>query len=133
MTRKEVRVFKPGALRFGLDKNAELGRLHVTAQMQPGVSGGAPVVGDGRLIGIAVGGGEGRIEAIPLMQVQTLMEGLNATGAANLQAKLGVAFKGCAGASDTVKRRRRGQRANPFVIETLAMQCLASRNLRQHL
>ena len=67
VVRKEVRVFKPGALRFGPDKSAALGRLHVTAQMQPGVSGGALIDGDGKLIGIAVGGGEGRNEAIPLM------------------------------------------------------------------
>ena len=133
VARKEVRVFKPGALRFGPDKSAALGRLHVTAQMQPGVSGGALIDGDGKLIGIAVGGGEGRNEAIPLMQVQTLMEGLNATGAADLQAKLGAAFEGCAGAIDAAKRRRRGQRADPVVIETLATQCLASRNPGQHL
>ncbi|MEM9358833.1 MAG: trypsin-like peptidase domain-containing protein [Pseudomonadota bacterium] len=133
VARKEVRVFKPGPLRSRPAQGAELGRLHVAAQMQPGVSGGALVNENGTLVGVAVGGGEGRNEAVPLAQVRALMEGLNATGAAQLQSQLGVSFEECAGAIDVAKRRRRGQRYDPQVIETLKSQCLVSRNPGQHL
>ncbi|MDJ0821277.1 MAG: trypsin-like peptidase domain-containing protein [Paracoccaceae bacterium] len=75
LARQEVRVFDPGALIAGPVPEAELGRLHVTAQMQPGVSGGALVDADGELVGIAVGGGDGRFEAIPLADIRALLEG----------------------------------------------------------
>ncbi|MEM8976588.1 MAG: trypsin-like peptidase domain-containing protein [Pseudomonadota bacterium] len=133
VARKEVRVFKPGPLRSGPARGAELGRLHVGAQMQPGVSGGALVNANGGLAGIAVGGGEGRNEAVPLAQVRMLMEGLNGAGATQLQSQLGVAFEECAGAIDRSKRRRRGQRPDPEVIEKLKSQCLVSQNPGQHL
>lgn len=131
--RKLVRVFKPGRLRSGAAKGAELGRLHVTAQMQPGVSGGALVTQEGQFVGIAVGGGEGRNEAVPLKQVAALLEGLNGNGADELQAKLGRSFEACAGALDSAKRRRRGQRPDPDVISKMKTACLLSRNPGQHL
>ena len=133
VARKLIRVFKPGRLRSSPADGAALGRLHVTAQMQPGVSGGALVAEDGTLVGIAVGGGEGRNEAVPLEQVRNLLEGLNASGAVQLQLRLGVAFESCAGAIDTAQRRRRGQRADADVVSKLKTSCLESRNPGQHL
>ncbi|MYK32046.1 MAG: trypsin-like serine protease [Boseongicola sp. SB0670_bin_30] len=94
--RREVRVLDPGTLIAGPAENAELGRIHVTARMQPGFSGGALVDEGGTLVGIAVGGGEGRYEAIPLAQVIRLLEGRNSDAASELTEWLGQAFANCA-------------------------------------
>ena len=68
-----MRVFEPGGLIARPAEGADLGRLHVRSRMQPGVSGGALVDELGRLVGIAVGGGEGRFEAMPLEAVRSLL------------------------------------------------------------
>ena len=94
--RREVRVLDPGTLIAGPAEGAELGRIHVTARMQPGFSGGALVDANGNLAGIAVGGGEGRYEAIPLAQVARLLDGRNSDAAAELTEWLGRAFANCA-------------------------------------
>ena len=73
LARQEVRVFDPGKLIARPAKGADLGRLHVRARMQPGVSGGALVNERGELVGIAVGGGDGRFEAMPLEAVRSLL------------------------------------------------------------
>ena len=96
VNRGEVRVFAPGAWLSGPAGQAPLGRVHVAAPMQPGVSGGALVDAEGRLVGIAVGGGEGRYEAIPLAQVQRLLALRAAPDAAEVTAMLGAAFVACA-------------------------------------
>ena len=74
LARQEVRVFDPGGLIARPAQGAELGRIHVRARMQPGVSGGALVDERGELIGIAVGGGDGRFEAMPLKAVRALLD-----------------------------------------------------------
>ncbi len=96
VNRQEVRVLAPGALIAGPAEGAELGRIHVTARMQPGFSGGALVDEGGNLVGIAVGGGEGRYEAIPLAQVARLLDGRNSDAAPELTEWLGRAFANCA-------------------------------------
>ena len=94
-SRQEIRVFAPGGLILGPAEGAELGRLHVTAVMQPGVSGGALVDDTGALAGIAVGGGEGRFEAIPAAQVAALLEGRDAENATDVTRDHGRAFAAC--------------------------------------
>ena len=73
IARQEIRVFAPGDLLAEPDPDAPLGRLHVTARMQPGVSGGALVDATGGMVAIAVGGGDGRFEAVPAAQVLHLL------------------------------------------------------------
>ncbi len=103
VSRQEVRVFAPGTLIAGPAEGAELGRIHVTARMQPGVSGGALVDGNGNLVGIAVGGGDGRYEAIPLSQVERLLDGRNGDAASALTRWLGEAFAECADRIDSAE------------------------------
>ena len=100
VSRQKVRVLEPGTLIAGPAEGAELGRIHVTARMQPGFSGGALVDENGNLVGIAVGGGEGRYEAIPLAQVAKLLDGRNSDAAPELTEWLGRAFANCAGQID---------------------------------
>ena len=94
-SRQEIRVFAPGRLILGPADGADLGRLHVSTHMQPGVSGGALVDNTGALAGIAVGGGEGRFEAIPAAQVTTLLDGRNSEGATTVTQAFGRAFAAC--------------------------------------
>ncbi|MTI42844.1 S1-C subfamily serine protease [Roseibium hamelinense] len=94
--RREVRVFPGGLQTLGPSPEALYGRLQVTSFMQPGVSGGALVGQDGRLAGIAVGGGEGRFEAIPAEDVQALLEGRQDVDADKTQQRLGQALRSCA-------------------------------------
>lgn len=100
LTRREVRVFDPGDLISAPAPDTDLGRLHVSAQMQPGVSGGALVRSDGELMGIAAGGGDGRFEAIPLADIRALLDGRSDDAAGPLTARLGKAFAECAAAID---------------------------------
>ncbi|MDJ0859874.1 MAG: trypsin-like peptidase domain-containing protein [Dinoroseobacter sp.] len=96
VARQEVRVFDPGPLLLPPAEGAPLGRVHVGARMQPGVSGGALVDANGALTGIAVGGGDGRFEAIPLRDVQVLLELQEDGDAASITSQLGEAFVRCA-------------------------------------
>lgn len=100
IARELVRVFMPGALIATPSPGAALGRVHVTARMQPGVSGGALVDATGALVGIAVGGGEGRFEAIPVAQVRRLLEGQGDDSAEVVTNALGTAYAACAGAME---------------------------------
>lgn len=122
-SRREVRVFAPGALIAPPADGAPLGRLHVTAAMRPGVSGGALVNASGRLVGVAVGGGDGRFEAIPTAQIEALLVGRGAPGAAAAQTRLGAAFAACDAALDAFSR------GDP--PEPVAAPCAAAQNLGQ--
>lgn len=133
VARKEIRVFQPGKLINAPASGAALGRLHVTSRMQPGVSGGALVDRTGRLVAIAVGGGEGRNEALPVDQVEVLLRLRNAADAETVHEKLGRAFEACAAGLDLAKRARRGQRPDPAVLDILKNDCRASENPVQHL
>ena len=96
VARKQVRVFAPGGLIARPAEGAELGRLHVRARMQPGVSGGALVNGRGELVGIAVGGGDGRYEAMPLAGIRALLALRGNASAALVTRRLGAAIADCA-------------------------------------
>ena len=99
---QKIRVFDPGDLIAGPAEGADLGRLHVRAQMQPGVSGGALVDDAGTLVGIAVGGGDGRFEAIPVQDVLELLELRQSEVAEEITQRLGAALGDCAAAIDAV-------------------------------
>ena len=130
-SRREVRVFEPGSLILPPAAEAELGRVHVTAPMQPGVSGGALVTAEGRLVGIAVGGGDGRYEAIPSSQVGQLLAGADDPTAKEAQAEIGTAYIACETALDESGRSRPGQPL-PDPLETrLVEDCVRSGNLGQ--
>ena len=75
IARRQIRVFRPGVMLLPPDPAADLGRLQVTSFMQPGVSGGALVDVNGRLVGIAAGGGQGRFEALPVRDVRAVLKG----------------------------------------------------------
>ncbi|WP_422023838.1 trypsin-like peptidase domain-containing protein [Roseibium sp.] len=100
IARKQVRVFDPGELLSPPARDGVFGRLHVTAQMQPGVSGGGLVDTAGRLVGIAVGGGDGRFEAIPLGDVTKLLDLRSDPQADQVTEELGSGFEACAALLD---------------------------------
>lgn len=95
IARKEVRVFDRGELISKPAEGAELGRVHVTSRMQPGVSGGALVDHRGELVGIAVGGGDDRFEAIPIDDVKELVELRLSDEAEEITKNLGSAYVAC--------------------------------------
>ncbi|MGI9408649.1 MAG: trypsin-like peptidase domain-containing protein [Hyphomicrobiaceae bacterium] len=133
IARKEVRVFKPGGLILGPANGAPLGRIHVAAKMQPGVSGGALVDDKGKFVGVAVGGGEGRNEALPIANVKALLDGRAKANAKAAHQRLGQALEACAAAIDSAKRAKRGRRPKPDVIAALKTDCRTSLNPGQYL
>lgn len=127
VARQEIRVFDPGELLLPPAEGAAFGRLHVTARMQPGVSGGAVLGPDGALAGIAVGGGEGRYEAIPLKDVRQLLALRDDAAAASTQAALGAAFVRCAEALDAADAAT----PEPSAVEMITESCAAANNYGQ--
>jgi len=132
VARRQVRVFAPGEVILPPATDADLGRLHITSQMQPGVSGGALVDSEGRLVGIAAGGGEGRFEALPTQDVLTLLAGRNTPEALALHGALGRALALC---SEAIEQAG----ANPAseieadLVERISETCHLSRNQGQYL
>ena len=126
--RQQVRVFDPGKTILPPANGAPFGRHHVTSRMQPGVSGGALVNAKGELAGIAVGGGEGRYEALPLPHVNQLIAGIDTDDAPSIQLKLGKAFVRCVVAVDAARETPRGQAHDAAVVETMTEYCLTSEN-----
>ena len=124
IARKQVRVFDPGGLIALPAAGADLGRLHVRARMQPGVSGGALVDGHGALVSIAVGGGEGRFEAIPLAGVRALLALRGDASAARVTRRLGRAFADCAAGMDAFRPRAADRPAR----DALRKACAAAMN-----
>ncbi len=132
VARREVRVFAPGGLILPPADEAPLGRLHVSAHMQPGVSGGALLDAQGRLVGIAVGGGEGRFEALPSGEVRELLALREAKDAASVQAALGAALSGCADALESATGQGRGPLPDQIAL-ALTETCKAGENVGQYL
>ncbi|MYE02868.1 MAG: PDZ domain-containing protein, partial [Alphaproteobacteria bacterium] len=124
VARREVRVFDPGVLIAGPAEGAHLGRLHIRSRMQPGVSGGALVDERGQLVGIAVGGGEGRFEALPLDAVRSLLALRSDANAAETTGRLGAAFADCAAGMDAFRGRETDRTDRAELVET----CAAARN-----
>lgn len=128
LARRQVRVFAPGTLLSEPAEGAPLGRLHVSAHMQPGVSGGALINGTGHLIGIAAGGGEGRFEAIPVAQVVRLLEQRNNPDASKIHGQLGSALSACVAGAEGLERLS-GEAETP--AKALAQACKTSQNAGQ--
>ena len=124
VARQEVRVFDPGGLIAPPAEGATLGRIHTFARMQPGVSGGAFVDAEGDLVGIAVGGGDGRFEAIPIAQVRRLLALRDDSEAKSVTRRLGTALSDCVGHIDGVQPRA----AEPAVLKAIAETCAAAQN-----
>ena len=124
IARQEIRVFEPGGIIAAPDQDADLGRLHVTAYMQPGVSGGALVNESGALVGINVGGGEGRFEAIPVDDVLDVLGLQDDELAADMTERLGTAIAECTGLVDAIQPRD----ATPDDLSELADTCSATMN-----
>lgn len=95
IARRRTRVFEPGERLRRPQLGDRQSRLHTAAVMRPGVSGGALVDAEGRLVGVAVGGGEGDYEALPIAAVKALLEGREDDDAEETQARLGRAFAEC--------------------------------------
>ncbi|MBA4783735.1 MAG: trypsin-like peptidase domain-containing protein [Rhizobiales bacterium] len=128
VARQQIRVFEPGTLILPPADGATYGRLHVTSRMQPGVSGGALVNERGQLAGIAVGGGEGRYEALPVIQITRLIAGTRDDNAALIQEKLGEALLACLKAVDAAREAERGKPFEPGLVASLTENCRMSEN-----
>ena len=120
IARKEVRVFDPGGLIARPAEGAALGRLHVRSRMQPGVSGGALVDQRGELVGIAVGGGDGRFEAMPLEGVRALLALRTDAAAADVTRRLGTALSDCAAGMSVIQARTADESDRDTLFETCA-------------
>lgn len=119
-----IAVFAPGAILARPPAELPLARLHHGAHTQPGNSGGALIDGDGRLVGIAVAGGDGRYEAIPVAALERLRAASGA-GQATADAAFAEAVRDC-----TLGLEALGEREVPAgaAAEALAGRCLASGN-----
>lgn len=91
---KAPRVYPPGQALFAADPDVPHGRLHHTAYSQFGNSGGALVDASGRLVGIIASGGEGRFEAVPVSELETLKQ-QSGPQYAERNAKTGTAVRIC--------------------------------------
>ncbi|MEM6495167.1 MAG: trypsin-like peptidase domain-containing protein [Pseudomonadota bacterium] len=131
IARRQIRVFRPGKLMRTAEPTAPLGRLHVSSQMQPGVSGGALIDSKGQLIGIAVGGGEGRNEALPASHVTRLLNGRQSPGSVERHRALGQSLEACATHLDKAERSRGGRNASKDTVRAIAQTCAAGNNLGQ--
>jgi S1-C subfamily serine protease len=127
IARRQIRVFQPGRMLLPPDPAADLGRLQLTSFMQPGVSGGALVDVQGRLAGIAAGGGEGRFEAVPVRDVRDLLQGRNAATAVAVQTDLGRALADCELALDAIGSEGARQAA-ATMSESLLSACRLAEN-----
>ena len=126
IAQKKVRVFPSGKLIAPPARGADLGRLHVSAHMQPGVSGGALVDETGALVGIATGGGQGRHEAIPLDDVADLIRLQGAPDASSTFERLGKGLSDCKLELEAVKSKR--ARLSDSGADDLAATCLSAAN-----
>ena len=115
---------------------APLGRLQVTPRACSRGSAAARLLdAEGRLVGIAVGGGEGgegRYAALPAGEIRELLALRDAPEAAAVQAALGAALSGCADAVERAERAGRGPLPDQIAL-ALAESCRASENLGHYL
>jgi hypothetical protein len=72
LSRRAVRVYPPGRLIAKPYKGRPFARLHHSAFSQYGNSGGALVDAQGRLVAVIASGGEGRFDAVPAVEIETL-------------------------------------------------------------
>ncbi|WP_289033381.1 trypsin-like peptidase domain-containing protein [uncultured Roseibium sp.] len=132
ISRRQVRVFTPGEIILPPATDTELGRLHITSRMQPGVSGGAVVDSEGRLVGIAAGGGEGRFEALPAQDVLTVLAGRNTSHALAVHGALGRALALCSEAMEQAGASPASE-IEADLVERISETCHLSQNHGQYL
>lgn len=122
--REAIRVYAPGRL---IVPKAEtpLARLHHDAHSLPGNSGGALVDAMGHLIGIIASGGEGRNEAIPVTEINRLMEMSGPTKIAASSA-IGLAYRHCVEGLDGMRVATGTTQVGD--VGALKTACLASGN-----
>ncbi|WP_417667124.1 trypsin-like peptidase domain-containing protein [Roseibium sp.] len=130
VAQRQVRVFRPGELVLPPAEGAALGRLHVTSYMQPGVSGGALVDRQGRLVGIAAGGGAGHYEALPAADIAALLAGRESADALAVHGAFGRALALCQEAIEDVESQPRGS-APDDLLERVSDTCTLARNQGQ--
>ena len=120
-----IRAYDPGRLRLPPPPDRPLARLHHDAYSQPGNSGGALLDESGRLVGIVASGGEGRFEAIPAMQIESLSarSGPDATAAS---AEIGAAVRICTTLLDA--NRSPGRRLDEQQAKAIGTSCRRSGN-----
>lgn len=82
-------------------------------------------------MGIVVGGGEGRNEALPIAGVIDLLNGRKNAGAKDIQKTLGEALEACEAALKKTGRLRRGQRPDDATLSSLTENCSRSGNPSQ--
>ena len=132
ISNREVRVFKPGIWTAGPGEDAPLGRIHTTAKMQPGVSGGALINENGELVGISVGGGDGRNEAIPASQIKILQKLTKSREAMKFHFETNQRLIACDKALEAARNTNQG----PFRTQSMQIlhdRCLVSGNAGQYL
>ncbi|MEJ8474070.1 serine protease [Roseibium algae] len=132
LDQRQIRVFPPGHLTLPPAADADLGRLHVTSYMQPGVSGGALIDGAGDLVGIAVGGGEGRYEALPARDIADLLNGRSDLDAEAVQGGLGRSLVLCQDAMDSVEGQQVGEEAIQL-LQRVFKTCSLAKNQGHYL
>ena len=126
VSRKNIRVYRPGKVMFLPPKGKPLARLHHDAYSQPGNSGGAVVNASGQLVGIVTSGGDGRYEAIPAQAIESLQ---NQSGPRYRQVSMerGAAIRVCVLKLDEVRSKRR-QKVTVEDIKAIATSCPRSQN-----
>ncbi len=123
--RNAVRVYAPGNLLAAPVKDAPKSRIHHDAQSFPGNSGGALVDANGRLVGIATSGGEGRNEAIPAIDIDRLRQ-LSTPKQFDHSRTQGIAYRKCATGIEMAQRTP-GKISNTQA-DTLMLDCRRTGN-----
>lgn len=123
--RRAIRVFPKGALLAAPAADKPLARIHHTAYTQPGMSGGALVDDEGRLVGIATSGGSGRFEAIPASRIAELKA---ASGEANAgrSLEIGESYRDCIVDLEDLRRSR--EPLADDAAASLRSDCIATGN-----
>ncbi len=123
--RQAIRVYRSGRLLSPPDKNKALSRLHHNAISYPGNSGGALVDKQGRLLGIITSGGEGRHDAIPISQIESL-KSMSGPDHKSEHSRISLAYRQCIAATDSMLRSR--QILSNEQVKFLDERCRTSNN-----
>lgn len=125
LSERQIKVYPPGELLIERAKGRPFARIHHSSHTQPGNSGGALVDGDGKLVGIATSGGEGRFEAVPASAVAKLKEQSGPDHKVR-SAAIGQAYRACTELLEEV--RGAGKRPRHDLLQDTAQSCEASVN-----
>lgn len=126
---RAIKVFPKGRTLKAPGEDLPSGRLHHTAHTQPGVSGGALVNAEGKVVAIATSGGSGHFEAIPASRIETLK---SASGPehAERSAEIGKAYRECT--VDLEKAHRANDALPNDVAVRIEQACTATENRQMY-